>query len=173
MEYQQNQNSKKISTGIVISPQINTMMVNNDGTILTQSYISISEYDKLKEEKRKLEIQVETLQNQLNASVEMRKELQGKIDVLNKQIDELKERLSKQDEEIQKIKKENNMLAQIKQEYNEIKIYQNVANNLMEIFNDLCDVFTENGTFNESGDTDLYHLKNHLYEFYSKEFSRY
>lgn len=133
-----------------------------DVPMITQKYVLLSEYNKLKESKQK---EIDELQSNKNSLNETIKKLQNDVAILTKQINELEKIVSKQNMEM-------NELKQIKHEYDEMKLYQKIADNLSDIFDDFYNVFKETGIFNESNDTDLYYLAKHLCEVSSNKFTR-
>lgn len=166
-------NIRMMQTNTIMPSQISaTICVNN--VTSTQIYVSSELYEKLLEEKKKLETQVEALQNQINESAKMRQELQNKLDDLNKYINKLNIEMAELRTEIQDLKSENVVLNQIKTEYDQIKIYQKVSDNLNEIVGSMYDSFCNEHSIirKRSCDTDLYNLSRHLNEYCTKNYSR-
>lgn len=160
-------NIKSASLGILVPSQISATLCVNDAPVITQTYILIDEYDKLKEAKRKLEIQVETLQNQINATAQLRQELEKKIVELTEQICNL-------NKQIGKLQEENASLQQFKNEFDTMKMYQKFSDSFRPIFSQMHDAFCrqETDVYKKSGDTNLYHLYDHLIELHTQKYIR-
>lgn len=148
-------------TGIMLPNKINVLLCSNNIVIGSQIYIPITEYLKLKEEKQKLESQINTLQLQINESIQLRI-------MMNGELTKLKEQLKDQDKKI-------NDLQKIVDEYKHTKLYQKVADNLSSIKTNLHDLLcdSESDIYIKSGDSDLYHLCDHLMEYDSKIYTKY
>ena len=87
-------------------PQVVAVLCVKNVPVLSQTYISELEYEKIKEEKKKLESQVEGLQIQIMTNEHLRQELQTKIDGLLEQIKEFKQQLTEKSKQMEAMSKE-------------------------------------------------------------------
>lgn len=148
-------------SNIIWPNKINALVCSNNSVIGSQIYIPITEYLKLKEEKQKLELQINILQSQINENIQLRH-------TMDEEITKLKEQLNEQDEKIK-------ILQKIVDECTIAKLHQKVADNLNNIINNLHNLFCDSDSdiYKNSGDNNLYYFCDHLIEYHTRTYTKY